>query len=65
MSEQVITVGLQTIGCIRAHGRGFKVWSEPERESLGVFPTNETAARAIYDHDVKARLQKAVEVDTE
>lgn len=57
MTEDVVTLGLRTIGCIRDQGRTFAAWSEPTQESLGQFNTYATAARAIYENDIKEREQ--------
>lgn len=59
-NEDVVTLGLRTIGSMRDHGHTFEAWAEPGPESLGRYNTYAAAARAIYDNDVQARQQTEV-----
>lgn len=53
--EEVVTMGLRTIGTIRDVGWQWEAWAEPSREGLGRFNSYAAAARAIYEHDVGQR----------
>jgi hypothetical protein len=59
MMEDVVTVGLRTIGFVRDHGRQFEAWAETGSEALGRFNTYQAACRAVYEHDIKERQKAA------